>query len=93
MTKKDYIPPYDDIDVDFIMEKLTENYIIEEVSNLEEYDELESIIKDSMEEYNNSILNNDELDEDEDMDFQDLKENMYQAIEDSVIEKYKKAIK
>ena len=92
MDKKNYISPYDDSDVDVIIEKLIENYVIDDVSNEEDYNELETIISSCIKNFNEKIINDDELDEDEDMDYQDLKDNMYQSIKNSVKKNYNKSL-
>ena len=92
MDKKNYISPYDDSDVDVIIEKLIENYVIDDVSNEEDYNELETIIGGCIKNFNEKIINDDELDEDEDMDYQDLKDNMYQSIKNSVKKNYSKSL-
>ena len=92
MNKENYIPPYDDSDIDVIIEKLVEDYVIDDDYDEDDYDELDSIINKSIEYFNDKIVNDEELDEDEDMDYQDLKDNMYQAIKNSVKENYSKAL-
>ena len=92
MDKKNYISPYDSNDVDVIIEKLVEDYIIDDISNEKDYDELETIINDCIKNFNEKIINDDELDEDEDMDYQDLKDNMYQSIKNSVKKTYSKSL-
>lgn len=93
MDKKNYISPYDSSDSGTIIDRLIDDYVIDGDYDEDDYDELETIINDAIEQFNNSILQDDELDEDEDMDYQDLKDNMYQSIKNSVFEKYSKAIK
>ena len=92
MDKKNYISPYDSNDVDIIIEKLVEDYIIDDISNEKDYDELETIINNCIKNFNEKIINDDELDEDEDMDYQDLKDNMYQSIKNSVKKNYNKSL-
>jgi len=92
MDKKNYISPYDSNDVDVIIEKLVEDYIIDDTSNEKDYDELETIINSCIKNFNEKIINNDELDEDEDMDYQDLKDNMYQFIKNSIKKNYSKSL-
>jgi hypothetical protein len=92
MDKKNYISPYDSNDVDAIIEKLVEDYIIDDISNEKDYDELETIINNCVKNFNEKIINDDELDEDEDMDYQDLKDNMYQSIKNSVKKNYSKSL-
>ncbi len=92
MDKKNYISPYDSNDVDVIIEKLVEDYIIDDISNEKDYDELETIINNCIKNFNEKIINDDELDEDEDMDYQDLKDNMYQSIKNSVKKNYSKSL-
>jgi hypothetical protein len=92
MDKKNYISPYDSNDVDVIIEKLVEDYIIDDISNEKDYDELETIINDCIKNFNEKIINDNELDEDEDMDYQDLKDNMYQSIKNSVKKNYSKSL-
>lgn len=92
MDKKNYISPYDSNDVDVIIEKLVEDYIIDDCSNEKDYDELETIINNCIKNFNEKIINDDELDEDEDMDYQDLKDNMYQSIKNSVKKNYSKSL-
>jgi hypothetical protein len=92
MDKKNYISPYDSNDVDVIIEKLVEDYIIDDISNEKDYDELETIINNCIKNFNEKIINDDELDEDEDMDYQDLKDNMYQSIKNSVKKNYNKSL-
>ena len=92
MDKKNYISPYDSNDVDVIIEKLVEDYIIDDFSNEKDYDELETIINNCIKNFNEKIINDNELDEDEDMDYQDLKDNMYQSIKNSVKKNYSKSL-
>lgn len=92
MDKKNYISPYDNNDVDVIIEKLVEDYIIDDISNEKDYDELEAIISNCIKNFNEKIINDKELDEDEDMDYQDLKDNMYQSIKNSVKKNYSKSL-
>jgi hypothetical protein len=92
MDKKNYISPYDSNDVDVIIEKLVEDYIIDDISNEKDYDELETIINNCIKNFNEKIINDNELDEDEDMDYQDLKDNMYQSIKNSVKKNYSKSL-
>ena len=92
MDKKNYISPYDNNDVDVIIEKLVEDYIIDDISNEKDYDELETIINNCIKNFNEKIINDNELDEDEDMDYQDLKDNMYQSIKNSVKKNYSKSL-
>jgi len=92
MDKKNYISPYDSNDVDVIIEKLVEDYIIDDISNEKDYDELETIINNCIKNFNEKIINDDELDEDEDMDYQDLKDNMYQSIKNSIKKNYSKSL-
>ena len=92
MDKKNYISPYDSNDVDVIIEKLVEDYIIDDISNEKDYDELETIINNCIKNFNEKIINDDELDEDEDMDYQDLKYNMYQSIKNSIKKNYSKSL-
>ena len=68
------------------------DYIIDDISNEKDYDELETIINDCIKNFNEKIINDDELDEDEDMDYQDLKDNMYQSIKNSVKKNYSKSL-
>ena len=93
MTKSNYIPPYDSSDIGTIIDELIENYIIDGDFNEDEYDELESIINETINHFNTEIMEDESIEDDEEMDHQDLRDDMYQAIENSVLEKYSKAIK
>lgn len=90
MTKEDYYSPYDFRDTDCIMDDLFEDGIIDLVSS-EDHDELETIILDAIKEFNDSILNDESIDDDEDMDYQDLRSDQYYHIKECVLKKYSKA--
>jgi hypothetical protein len=93
MTKDDYISPYDSSDSGTIIDRLIDDYVIDGDYDEDDYDELETIINDAIEQFNNSILQDDDIDNAEEFDYVDLRENMYQSIQNSVFEKYSKAIK
>jgi hypothetical protein len=93
MTKDDYISPYDSSDSGTIIDRLIDDYVIDGDYDEDDYDELETIINDEIEQFNNSILQDDDIDNAEEFDYVDLRENMYQSIQNSVFEKYSKAIK
>ena len=92
MNKNNYISPYDKNDIDIIIEKLKDEYVIEETCEKSDYDELEEIIENAINDFNDSIINDESIEDDEELDFQDLKDDMYQAIQDSVMENYSKTI-
>lgn len=92
MTKDDYISPYDSSDSGTIIDRLIDDYVIDGDYDEDDYDELETIINDAIEQFNNSILQDDDIDNAEEFDYVDLRENMYQSIQNSVFEKYSKAI-
>jgi len=92
MNKINYISPYDKNDIDIIIEKLKDEYVIEETCEKSDYDELEEIIENAINDFNDSIINDESIEDDEELDFQDLKDDMYQAIQDSVMENYSKTI-
>ena len=64
--------------------------IIEDEYDSKDLDELEAIIEEAMKEFNDSILNDEDDDE---LDYQDLRADMYQAIENAVVKNYSKVIK
>ena len=92
MNKINYISPYDKNDIDIIIEKLKDEYVIEETCEKSDYDEIEEIIENAINDFNDSIINDESIEDDEELDFQDLKDDMYQAIQDSVMENYSKTI-
>ena len=93
MTKQDYISPYDDRDTDFIYDQLANENVIEPIETIEEIDALDGIILDAIKEFNDSILNDESIDDDEDMDYQDLRDEQYFHITECVRKRFSKAIK
>ena len=93
MTKQDYISPYDDRDTDFIYDQLANENVIEPIETIEQIDELDGIILDAIKEFNDSILNDESIDDDEDMDYQDLRSDQYFHITECVRKRFSKAIK
>lgn len=88
---ENYIPPYNNSDIGTIIDRLVEDYIIEGDYDGKDYDELETIIGKTMKQFNEEILKDEEIEDD--IDYESLKEDMYQSIQDSIIENYSKAIK
>ena len=93
MNKVNYVSPYDSSDIGTIIDRLVDDYIINDDYNGDDYEELEIIINDAINQFNNNILHDEDIDDEEDLDYQDLKDDMYQSIQDMVIEKYSKVIK
>ncbi len=93
MNKVNYVSPYDSSDIGTIIDRLVDDYIINDDYSGDDYEELEIIINDAINQFNNNILHDEDIDDEEDLDYQDLKDDMYQSIQDMVIEKYSKVIK
>ena len=93
MNKVSYVSPYDSSDIGTIIDRLVDDYIINDDYSGDDYEELEIIINDAINQFNNNILHDEDIDDEEDLDYQDLKDDMYQSIQDMVIEKYSKVIK
>lgn len=90
MDKQNYMPPYDSSDVYALIERFVDDCIIDDEYDSKDLDELEAIIEEAMKEFNDSILNDEDDDE---LDYQDLRADMYQAIENAVVKNYSKVIK
>lgn len=87
MTKENYISPYMEEDLGTILDLLVEEDIIDGDYNVDEYDELETIVTEAIDKFNKELMEDDSIEDDEELDYQDLKDDMYAAIRKVVKEK------
>ena len=87
MTKENYISPYEEEDLDTILDLLVEEDIIDDDYDGDEYDELETIVTEAIDKFNKELMEDDSIEDDEEFDYQDLKDDMYAAIRKAVKEK------
>ena len=92
MTKQDYISPYSDIDLDTIINQLIEDDIIDGDYDEDEYDELETIVNEAIDKFNTELMEDETIEDDDEFDYQDLKDDMYAAIRMAVRENYSNVI-
>lgn len=87
MTKENYISPYEEEDLGTILDLLVEEDIIDGDYDEDEYDELETIVTEAIDKFNKELMEDDSIEDDEEFDYQDLKDDMYAAIREAVKEK------
>jgi len=93
MTKENYISPYEAEDLDTIINQLIEDGIIDGDYDEDEYDELDAIVSEAIDKFNTELMEDESIEADEELDYQDLRDDMYAAIREAVEENYSNVIK